>query len=287
MVQFKNMYSKKGLVILSALAISIMVISVSFFIANKNKKSNTKESEEKEEVVHSLDLIPNVSSDDHILGNPNAPIIFIVYSDFSCPYCKKYNKTLGLIMDLYGKDGDVAIVYRHLPFVQLHPESPMYAQASECVAHVAGNASFWKFADTLFEKADPLNPLSAGDIVALAEKSGASKKEFVACMRSDELMKRVEKDFNDAIGAGAKGSPFTVVLTENEKDSFDGAQKFRTLAIAVQSVIRSMGVKEIKNPSEEASFSEDFKNIDVENTGSSTQSASTSTKNTFLDGIVN
>jgi protein-disulfide isomerase len=283
------MYSKKSFIVLVALSVSLMIISVSFFVA-KNRKEKIEKQEEVEEVADTvlLDNIPGVEEDDHILGNPDAPIVFIVYFDFACPFCKKYHKTLNLLMDTYGKDGSVAIILRQMPFVQLHPEAPMYAQASECVAKISGNAAFWKFADKLFEEVDTLKPFSASEIVDLASSVGISKQEFVSCMRSDELMKKVESDFKDAMNAKAKGAPFTVVLSNGEKGSFEGAQKFRTLAFAVQSALRSMKIKEVKGPSDN-DFSKQFENIDINSASSSTSSSTVSDTATtsILDGIIN
>src|SRR3989344_4121901 len=56
-----------------------------------------------------------ITSVDHILGNPTAPIKIVEYSDTECPFCKRHHDVLHSIIDVYGKDGDVAWVYRHLP----------------------------------------------------------------------------------------------------------------------------------------------------------------------------
>ncbi|MCC6448866.1 MAG: thioredoxin domain-containing protein, partial [Chitinophagaceae bacterium] len=46
-----------------------------------------------------------VTSADHIIGNPNADAIIIEYSDTECPYCKSFHSTMRRIMDTYGKNG--------------------------------------------------------------------------------------------------------------------------------------------------------------------------------------
>src|SRR3989338_6483026 len=53
-----------------------------------------------------------VSAQDHILGNPNAKIKIVEYSDPSCPFCKIFHNTMTKIMGEYGAGGNVAWVYR-------------------------------------------------------------------------------------------------------------------------------------------------------------------------------
>ncbi len=85
---------------------------------------------------------------DHIVGSPNAPIIIVEYSDSDCPYCQRFHTTMHQIKDAYGDK--VAWVYRHYPLDRLHPKSRMEAVASECVAKLSDDATFWKYLDAMF-----------------------------------------------------------------------------------------------------------------------------------------
>lgn len=82
---------------------------------------------------------------DHILGNPNAPIKIIEYSDFECPYCKIFHATLNKIVA--ESNGNVSWVYRHWP---LHQNSFEKAIAAECVAQIKGNEAYWQYSELLF-----------------------------------------------------------------------------------------------------------------------------------------
>ena len=68
-----------------------------------------------------------IDEDDHIRGNPNAPIVIVEYSDFDCPFCKNFHSTMNQVMSSYGAEGNVAWVYRHFPLEQLHPSAPLIA----------------------------------------------------------------------------------------------------------------------------------------------------------------
>jgi len=85
---------------------------------------------------------------DHIVGNPNAPIVIVEYSDSDCPYCQKFHTTMQEVKDTYGDK--VAWVYRHFPLDSLHPKARMEAEASECVAKLSNNETFWEYLEAMF-----------------------------------------------------------------------------------------------------------------------------------------
>ena len=92
--------------------------------------------------------IPAVSDQDHILGNLNAPVKLIEYSDLQCPFCGRFHPTMQRVVKEYGDQ--VAWVYRHFPLESIHPNARPLANASECAANLGGNDSFWKFVDAVF-----------------------------------------------------------------------------------------------------------------------------------------
>jgi len=295
-VTYRNIYmprNRKPLII--AGFISIMIIGIALYTLMKDEPRVTQATPE-ESAEERIAKVRNINESDHVLGNPAAPIIFYVYSDFSCPYCKEYHETLKTLMKLYGNEGQFAWVFRHVPYVQLHPEAPMYALASECVAEEAGNEGFWKFSNDLFDKVDPLAPFGAADLVILAEASGATRQNFVTCMRSNELMEKVERDFNEAVESGAKGSPYTIIQTANKRSVYQGAQPFKNLAVALQTAIRTEGITELEAPSSgkqsETSIADQFEALEQEMfTATQTPEASkvsttSEVSDSILDGII-
>jgi protein-disulfide isomerase len=90
-----------------------------------------------------------VSPDDHIVGNINAKIIIVEYSDLECPFCKVFHNTMHQVVE--ANNGDVAWVYRHFPIPQLHPKAFRQAEATECAWEQGGNEAFWKYTDRIFE----------------------------------------------------------------------------------------------------------------------------------------
>ncbi len=100
-----------------------------------------------------------VSPDEHLLGNTNARIVIVEYSDLECPFCKTFHNTMHEVVK---SDPEVAWVFRHYPIPQLHAKALREAEATECAWEQKGNEGFWKYADKIFEitpSNDGLDPL--------------------------------------------------------------------------------------------------------------------------------
>lgn len=132
----------------SAIIIAGAIIAISIIYVKK-PVANTVPTNDIEQVSNKINLEP-VTAKDHILGNPNAPIKIVEYSDPSCPYCKTFNSTMNQIMEKYGPSGKVAWVYRSIPLDTpdangnvLHPNARNESQAIECAGILGGNEKFW------------------------------------------------------------------------------------------------------------------------------------------------
>lgn len=170
-----------------------------------------------------------VTDKDHIRGNPNAQIMLVEYSDYDCPFCKKFHETMQQVMDEYGPDGRVAWVHRNFPLEQLHPNAPQIAQGAECVAKIGGNEAFWLFSDLVYGErgANELtNPL---DIPGFVEQAGVEIAAYDACMESGETKGDVEEDFNNAVEIGARGTPHTIVIVGDQQGVINGAQPYQVV----------------------------------------------------------
>ncbi len=155
-------------------------------------------------------LVRPIGTDDHILGNPAAKVMIVEYADFDCEYCKGFDDTLHQIVANEGTTGNVAWVYREFPLTEIHPNAMKHAEAAECVAQVAGNYLFWKFADMLFAN-QPVDPSQYG---TFAERLGVPGTAFAACFSnaSSTVDTRILADRQNALSMGAQGTPFSLIL---------------------------------------------------------------------------
>lgn len=172
-----------------------------------------------------LSLVRPVGASDHILGNPAAPVMIIEYSDFDCQYCKAFHETMHQVIANEGAGGKVAWVYRQFPLFEAHPNARAHTRAAECVAQVAGNDAFWKFADALFAN-QPTDPSRYGELAATA---GITGDAFATCYANAAatLDARIMADRQNALDIGAKGTPFSVILVNGANPVvMDGAYPY-------------------------------------------------------------
>ncbi len=162
-----------------------------------------------------------VSSDDHLIGNPNAKVIIVEYSDFECPFCKIFHETMNRVVNTYE---DVAWVYRHYPIAQLHKKAFQEAEASECAWEQGGNDAFWAYANRIFEITPSNDGLNESDLPKIAEDVGLNVEEFTTCLASGKFASKVEADMADGNQAEINGTPSSFIFVDGELvDTIGGA----------------------------------------------------------------
>ena len=148
---------------------------------------------------------------DHIFGNPDAEITLIEYSDFECPFCKRFHSTAKQIVEAY--EGKVNWVYRHFPLGFHNPLAQKEAEATECANELGGNDIFWKYADLIYERTKSNgNGLPVTSLVPLAEELGLDADKFSECLESGRYTERVQEDFREGTNIGITGTPGNVFL---------------------------------------------------------------------------
>lgn len=155
-----------------------------------------------------LKKLTPVDENDHIQGSLNAKVTIVEFSDFECPFCGRVHPTLKQIVEEY--NGQVAWVYRHFPLSQIHSNAEPLAQASECVAELGGNDTFWDFADGIFE-----NKINLADLSGVTEITGIDKTVIQNCVDSGKYATEVAKDTENAIATGGRGTPHSVIVGPN------------------------------------------------------------------------
>src|SRR3990172_7919363 len=96
--------------------------------------------------------------DDAVLGDKNAPVTIIEFSDYQCPYCgRHFSETFPQLKSEYIDTGKVKIVFRDFPLTQIHPMAQPSAEAAECVREKGGDEAYWKMHDKIFENQQVLS----------------------------------------------------------------------------------------------------------------------------------
>lgn len=185
-----------------------------------------------------LENVLPLSEEDHVRGILNAPITVIEYSDFECPFCKRFHATMTDLMAAY--DGKVAWVYRHYPLESLHPVKARLASiASECIAKQKGEKGFWFFADRYYELSESNNITDTARVIAqIAGEMEADMNAFNTCVTNEETASKVDRDVTNAFETGGQGTPWSIIITsDGRKYPVNGAYPLEAMKQMIDQIL--------------------------------------------------
>jgi len=175
--------------------------------AQKAQADMAKQRDEDEkkqlEQTYEKPLVPNIRADEAIVGDKNAPLTLVMYSDFQCPFCTKgYNVVKDLEKE-YGKN--IRYIYKHLP-LSFHDQAMAAALYFEAIRLQSPEKAF-AFHDEVFKNQRSLSEGKEKFLQSVAKKVGADLKKIAADMAKPELKKRIEEDQAEAQKFEMSGTP--------------------------------------------------------------------------------
>lgn len=172
------------------------------------------------------------TDDDAMVGDPNAPVTMIEFSDYECPFCKRhFDQVYPQIKEKYVDTGKVKVIFRDFP-LSFHPNAEPAAIAAECVGEQLGDAKYFEYHDKLF--ANNTN-LTAANLKSWAEELGANGSSFDNCINDEATKAEVQADLADGQKAGITGTPG--FLINNKRIS--GAQPFSAFESAIEEALNN------------------------------------------------
>ena len=155
------------------------------------------------------------------VGDPNAKVKIIEYSDFQCPYCKHFtDQTEQLLLDAYVATGKVYFEYH--TFGQFIGEESL--RAGEAAYCAGDQEKFWQMHDLIFanQNGENVGNFSDKKLTAFAQKIGLDMTTFNECFTNNKYKDKVLQDGVDGKAAGVQATPSFLV---NGK-LLEGAQPF-------------------------------------------------------------
>tara|TARA_B100000886_G_C20380960_1_gene473904 strand:- start:51 stop:1121 length:1071 start_codon:yes stop_codon:yes gene_type:complete len=136
-----------------------------------------------------------------ILGNKDAKVTLVEYSDFQCPYCAKGSKIMHELKKKYGDKVKVAFKNFPLPF---HKQAKGAALAGLC-ANEQGRDYFWRLHDYMFDNQSKLDSKNLKKVAA--NFKGFNKTKFNDCVDKSKYMAKVDADIAEGRDLGVKSTP--------------------------------------------------------------------------------
>lgn len=151
----------------------------------------------------------------HRIGPENAPIQIVMFTDYQCPDCFRYEKQLA---DLVESSSDISISVKHFPLCydcndnigtfKLHGNACWAARAAEAASIVGGEAGWEKMHSWLFSQKGSFTDASLPQsLLGL----GFDPNNFIGVMTSDETLQRVKHEADDGFGLGVYFTPMIFI----------------------------------------------------------------------------
>lgn len=134
------------------------------------------------------------------LGSASAAITIIEFSDYQCPYCRRFHEeVLPALRQAYIDTGKVQLIFKDFP-LSTHSEAMPAALAGRCAA---AQGKFWPMNELLFSQ----NKLEATVYPRLAQTLNLDVEAFKKCMQNPALRQTVQRDRNQARGLNINSTP--------------------------------------------------------------------------------
>ena len=171
------------------------------------------------------------------MGDEDAPVVLIEYSDFRCPFCGAFARdTMPELKKKYVDTGKLRVEWRDFPL--FGDESMDGAMA----ARAAGEQDkFWEYHDAMYADAPERGHLKITDdqIMDWAEEVGIEDMEkFEKDLEDSDLRASIEADGQEAASAaGATGTPAFVIGDQR----LAGAQPLETFTELIDEELEAAG----------------------------------------------
>ncbi len=181
---------------------------------------------------------PATVDDDPFIGQDDAPVTIIEFTDYQCPFCgRHFTQTYSQIKANYIDTGKVKYVSRDFP-LSFHPFAQKASEASECADD---QGKFWEMHDKLFEQQAAWSGVAdaVGTFKQYAKDLGLNSASFDDCLDSDKYKEEVTKDQADGSASGIDGTPgFWILGPDGQKQKISGAYPYETFAAAIDGMIK-------------------------------------------------
>lgn len=151
-------------------------------------------------------LLVDEDGSDPMLGNKDAKVTIVEFSEFQCPFCKKYSEgAFAQIKKDYIDTGKVKYYFRDLP-LGFHPQAKPAAKTANCAFE---QNKYWKMHDKLFEKQSEWTTSSEADqlFATYAAELGLNVEKFETCVADQKTLDEIENDYITGSKLGASGTP--------------------------------------------------------------------------------
>lgn len=161
-------------------------------------------------------------------GSDHAPVTIVEFSDFQCPYCRKFADTMEQFLSTDKDRDQVRVVFHHMP-LSMHPWARVAAEGAAC-AQFQSSEAFWAMHDQLFRHQEEVTPDNIKQKMALFAKDvkGMDIPGFQSCLDNEMSLGLVLRDMNMASANAVNATP-TLFINGHRVAGVKGVDDLRQL----------------------------------------------------------
>ncbi len=160
-------------------------------------------------------LAKTTLDDDARLGNKDAKVAIVEFSDYECPFCQRhYNQTHNQLIQNYVESGKALFVFRDNPLSFHEPKASQAASGMQCAKEIGGDKKYYELHSLYFKNTVSNGQgLKGGDeeFINYAVQIGLDRAKFSECLKSNKFADEIKKDMTDAASSGASGTPGFII----------------------------------------------------------------------------
>ena len=202
---------------------------------NGSPETPTADHLDEEQRAWGQSLARRTADDPMALGDEDAPVVLVAYSDFACPFCASWaQETQPELIERYVGTGDLRIEWREFPY--LGDQSRTLSVGALAAAE---QDAFWPYQEAVFDSQDDLKSASQPHEVlgAIADDIGLDVERFETDLGDEELAQEVDEGFLEGQQTGVSGTPAFII----NGDPVMGAQPLDVFVESIDSALASAG----------------------------------------------
>ena len=164
---------------------------------------------------------PSITIVDPRVGNENAPITIVLYSDYACPSCANVEQML--VAFLVKHPQDVRLVWKDMPNETRHAQAMPAAIAARCAGK---QEKFWEYHDALFAQQSALSPEL---YLSLATALNLDSPSFSSCIEKESTRPLVERTLAEGLALQVTATPTLFINGQRFTGSLSQAEIERVL----------------------------------------------------------
>jgi len=170
------------------------------FTANRLSTANTSAQAPEKPTTATISI-----KGDPEMGSPSAPVTIVEFSDFECPYCKRFHEeTLPRLKKYYIDKGLVRFIHKDLP-LPFHKNAYLAATAARCAQE---DGKYWEAYQALFNQQNCLN---CKGVSSITSKAGVSQPKLDQCSKNRQIAQAININTSEANLNGIRATPTFII----------------------------------------------------------------------------